>query len=338
MLSLVSRALSRRALPLLVTVAALTAFALGYLGKVSAPFDMIAQFTAHWLIVAVIALAASYVPRRAYAILAASVAVAVGGPLVVTSLYAAVPDLPPLAADASSPQAAPKPRANGQFTLIAFNTYNHNQQFDQLWEEIMRHDADVVLLMETAFNKAPLLRRLEQHYPHARTCTGDWDCAIAVFSRLPVDNFKVVSPRDDAGPSLIAADLEVGGRPLRIIATHVISPNHGPRANFIELDHLAGRVAARDRPVVVAGDFNTTLWANAFTNFRIKSGLVHMGALIPTWPARPLPLPQIGIDHVFTSSELQVTDVRAGRAAGSDHLPLVATIEWRRPTALSSAR
>jgi endonuclease/exonuclease/phosphatase family metal-dependent hydrolase len=54
-----------------------------------------------------------------------------------------------------------------------------------------------------------------------------------------------------------------------------------------------------------------------------------MGYLIPTWPMRPLPLPQLGIDHIFASPELRITDVRAGNAAGSDHLPVLATIELR---------
>ena len=81
--------------------------------------------------------------------------------------------------------------------------------------------------------------------------------------------------------------------------------------------------------MVVAGDLNTTLWANAFDNFRRKSGLKHMGALIPTWPTQPLPLPQLGIDHVFTSPELRLVDIASGNPAGSDHIPLIATIELR---------
>ena len=43
----------------------------------------------------------------------------------------------------------------------------------------------------------------------------------------------------------------------------------------------------------------------------------------------PVALPQIGIDHVFTSRDVELYDVAAGRAAGSDHLPIAATLRLR---------
>lgn len=324
-------AFSRPVLPLLVAAGALAAFALGYLGVLSAPFDIFAQFTAHWLVVAVMAVAASFAARHAYAILAAGLVFALLLPVSLTRWYAV--DAATAAAETTVSDAGSKaqtaPVARGRFKLLTFNTYNLNRDVGAILGEVRRHDADVVVLIEFGPNKARLRRTLAQQYPYAESCDFSWDCAIGIFSRLPVRAFEVIDAPDDAGPALISAELRVGATYVTLFGAHVLSPNHGPRANFLELDHLAERVARQPGPVLVAGDLNTTLWAHAFDNFRRKSGLRHMGHLIPTWPVKPLPLPQIGIDHIFVSPGLQVAHVAAGRAAGSDHLPLVATVEVR---------
>lgn len=321
-------AFSRPVLPLLVAVGALAAFALGYLGVLAAPFDIFAQFTAHWLVVAVMAVAASFAARHAFAILAAGLVFALLLPVSLTRWYA-VDVATPVAAETALSGAATAAVDRRRFKVLTYNTYNLNRDVGAILGEVRRHDADVVVLIEFGPNKVQLRRTLAAQYRYAKSCEHSWDCAIAVFSRLPVRAFEVVDAPDDAGPALISAEVRVGAAYVTVIGAHVLSPNHGPRANFLELDHLAERVAREPGRVLVAGDLNTTLWANAFDNFRRKSGLRHMGHLIPTWPARPLPLPQIGIDHVFVSPGLRVAHVAAGRAAGSDHLPLVATIELR---------
>lgn len=327
-----SIALSRPVLPQLVAAGALAAFALGYLGVLAAPFDVFAQFTAHWLIVAVMAVVASFAVRHAYMILAGGFVFALLLPVSLTQWYALDVATPVAAGTAGSGAAGHVETAivgQRRFKVLTFNTYNLNRDVGAILGEVRRHDADVVVLIELGPNKVRLRRTLAQQYRYAKTCDHSWDCAIGIFSRLPVRTFNVVDAPDDAGPALISAEVRVGTTYVTVIGAHVLSPNHGPRANFLELDHLAERVAGQSGPVLVVGDLNTTLWANAFDNFRRKSGLRHMGHLIPTWPVKPLPLPQIGIDHIFVSPGLQVARVAAGRAAGSDHLPLIATVELR---------
>ncbi len=330
-------ALSRPVLPLLVAVGALSAFALGYLGVLSAVFDLFAQFTAHWLVIALMAVTASFAVRHAYTILASGLVFACIFPAGLTSWYAVefggqgasaaaqtVKQLPATALAASTGMTS-----RHHFRLLTYNTYNLNAEHDAILAEIQRHDADVVVLIELGPNKARLRKQLAKEYQFFKTCEINWNCAIGLFSRLPVRRFQVVDAHDDAGPALISAEVELGASSVTLVGAHVLSPNHGPRANYAELDHLAERVRRYSGPVLVAGDFNTTIWANAFDNFRRKSGLNHMGHLIPTWPVQPLPLPQIGIDHIFVSPDLQLSGVAAGRAGGSDHLPLVATVQWR---------
>ena len=328
-------ALSRPVLPLLVAVGALSAFALGYLGVLSAVFDLFAQFTAHWLVIAIMAVAASFAVRHAYTILASGLLFACILPASLTSWYALGIQGTSVAAQTVRPlPTAGLAASTGiinrhHFKLLTYNTYNLNLELAALLAEIKRHDADVVVLIELGPNKVQLSQQLASQYRYFKTCENNWNCAIGLFSRLPVRRFQIVDALDDAGPALISAEVELGASSVTVVGAHVLSPNHGPRANNSEIDHMAESVRPHHGPVLVAGDFNTTIWANAFDNFRRKSGLNHMGHLIPTWPVQPLPLPQIGIDHIFVSPDLHLSGIAAGRAAGSDHLPLVATVQLR---------
>lgn len=334
MRALFTKLLSRNVLPMCVAAGALVAFSLGFLAGASAVFDMLAQFSAHWLIIAAMAAMACFITKRAYSLLLAGFVIALLFPSVLVKWYTLEPRERTIAralALTSPAAAAPDPRirhAHRSIKLLTFNLYNPNRDTAAISHEIRRHDADVVLLIEFGRDKEALKADLRQRYPFHRICHGQ-DCTIGLFSKQPLTDFEVVRPRDDSGPSLVAATIEMDGVPVRIIGTHVLSPNHGPHANFLELDHLARRARKRNMPTIVAGDLNTTVWAHGFDHFRRVSGLAHMGHLIPTWPVRPLSLPQIGIDHVFTSQELRLTGVRSGYAAGSDHLPLVATIELK---------
>ncbi len=91
MSALLVNALSRSVLPLLVAVGALAACLLGYLGMLSAVFDLLAQFTAHWLAIAAMAVIASFWTRFAYGLIAAGIGIACLFPLALTSWYAAKP-------------------------------------------------------------------------------------------------------------------------------------------------------------------------------------------------------------------------------------------------------
>ena len=58
---------------------------------------------------------------------------------------------------------------------------------------------------------------------------------------------------------------------------------------------------------------------------------------MPSWPAWPIALPQVALDHIFVSPELTVSASGTGPAVGSDHLPVWAQLE-RRPLAAYPGR
>jgi endonuclease/exonuclease/phosphatase family metal-dependent hydrolase len=128
-------------------------------------------------------------------------------------------------------------------------------------------------------------------------------------------------------------EVEVGGRPLQVINTHL---GLVPREQQIQAAHLAGPAWLEHKdcqwPAILTGDFNAT-----------ASSVVYRTLTQRLQPARriarrkqpnatfPSPLPVLRIDHHFVSPGIEVEDIFApydplARVA-SDHLPLVMDFE-----------
>jgi endonuclease/exonuclease/phosphatase (EEP) superfamily protein YafD len=63
-----------------------------------------------------------------------------------------------------------------------------------------------------------------------------------------------------------------------------------------------------------------------------RTRLLHANVFLPTWPAAPLALPQVALDHVLVSPGLTFAAATLARKLGSDHLPLMVEIVVRAKT------
>ena len=86
-----------------------------------------------------------------------------------------------------------------------------------------------------------------------------------------------------------------------------------------------GEYAPVKNPLIVVGDFNTTMWSPFYTNMvktaKLRNARSGFG-ILPTSPAF-LPLAYIPIDHFLVSKEIGVLNIYTGQNVGSDHLPLI---------------
>jgi endonuclease/exonuclease/phosphatase (EEP) superfamily protein YafD len=85
---------------------------------------------------------------------------------------------------------------------------------------------------------------------------------------------------------------------------------------------LADFVRHQTGPLIVAGDFNLTLWTDKLTGFTQATGLERYNSFHFTWPLHVHGiklLPFVAIDHVFASPHFAKIATRGGPRLVSDH-------------------
>jgi endonuclease/exonuclease/phosphatase family metal-dependent hydrolase len=136
-----------------------------------------------------------------------------------------------------------------------------------------------------------------------------------------------VAPDEPRGA--IDADLEVGGRLVRVIVAH-LGLRVREREQQIARLCRAIRTDGPDQPVIVMGDFNE--WhLHRSTLSPLDERLGH-ATPVPSFPAR---FPFLSLDRIWASRESLVTHLHVHRSAlarrASDHLPVQATIRLPPP-------
>jgi endonuclease/exonuclease/phosphatase (EEP) superfamily protein YafD len=216
--------------------------------------------------------------------------------------------------------------------LLAWNVNSANRQFGELDRLLRAHDPDVVVVLEVDPAWQRHLEGALAGYPHRQIEARDDNFGLAFFSRTPAFQLRT-EHLGAAGLPSIAAELDVDGRRLALLATHPLPPAGGLRTQYRDeqLQAIAEWVRRQDQPVVVVGDLNISPWSPVFTDFLDASGLRNSAegrGLQGTWPAFFPPL-LIPIDHFLHDTGVLVAERAVVRARGSDHRPLVVTFGLR---------
>ena len=194
-------------------------------------------------------------------------------------------------------------------------------------------DADVVALqeVEAGDSGADMLAWLGEK-TGLRAVAGttlirhDGHFGNGLLTRLPIHSTTLcdLSWRGREPRGAIAADLEVGGEPLRVVATHLGLRPAERRDQVTRLIKLFTDVP-RERAVLL-GDLNEWfLWGRPLR--RLHRYFKHTPH-VATFPSF---LPVLALDRVWTHPRSLLKHIEVHRTplarAASDHLPLVATVE-----------
>lgn len=97
------------------------------------------------------------------------------------------------------------------------------------------------------------------------------------------------------------------------------------RHRHLQLRHLHDLIRATDKPVIVAGDFNTFWGENEIYLFMKAAGLQSANTTsIATYPSRS---PRKELDFILYQEGIRVTGFEVPNVRHSDHLPLVCDFE-----------
>ena len=124
----------------------------------------------------------------------------------------------------------------------------------------------------------------------------------------------------DTGIKRLIIELE-----MREFAVFLVHLSLKYRHRHLQLRHLYDLIEETEKPVIVAGDFNTFWGENEIYLFKRAAGLKSANTdCIPTYPSRA---PRKELDFILFQDGIEVNNFEVLQVRFSDHLPLVCDFE-----------
>jgi endonuclease/exonuclease/phosphatase (EEP) superfamily protein YafD len=215
-------------------------------------------------------------------------------------------------------------------TVLTFNTYEGQADVDAVAALIRDTKPDLIALPESAGRFVGKLAPLAPGYRFSPSQARGRDVqGVTAAVRADLGDVTVQVDRSTGFPSVTVSGGGLGT--LRFVAFHSIAPTPGAVPEWRSDLAAVPRWCADPQPgpVIIAGDFNSTLDHSAFraatagcTDSAERSG----DGLVGTWPSR-LPRwlgPQI--DHVLVAGGITPETVSVHDVPGSDHRAVLARL------------
>ncbi|PDT16181.1 endonuclease [Rhizobium sp. J15] len=210
------------------------------------------------------------------------------------------------------------------FRLMSFNIENDNfANGAAIADMVLASGADVVNILEAE----PLLSelpRLLKTYPYYVGCgIGMEQCDTLVLSKRPLIEPRIRNLGLLWRNRLTISTIDFDGRKVNFLAAHLTKPYYD-EFHGLEIADLAEVIPSLPGPLVLAGDFNTSILAPDVQYLMRSQGLGTVLLEPATWPiaAGPFGIP---IDHIFSKAPLRLKSVRRiENSFGSNHFGLVA--------------
>ena len=225
------------------------------------------------------------------------------------------------------------PATESGFSVLSWNLNSGGNSPGDIVREIRDLAPSIVLLQEAQpVHVAPILEQLSGLYPYRRVF-GKGVTSKAYLSKVEPTHVEMVSP--SGSPPYLELSFSHQGHPITIASVHTST-----RVAFLGriawdypgLKQLAGEFAAREHAILV-GDLNTTERTPVYGDL-VATGLVDSfretrnvpGFTFPVvyGPGRTALPPLFRIDYQWHTRDLVCLDSRVTKAAGSDHLGVLA--------------
>ncbi len=213
------------------------------------------------------------------------------------------------------------------------NVLTSNTQHERLVRLVAEIHPDVLVFLEVDRAWLNKLAPLREAYPHVVAEPRPDNFGMVVMSKTPYLETSL-HELADVGVPAISVRLEYEDRPIEVLAVHTLPPVGHTMASMrnSQLSALVEYAKNSGRSLAVVGDLNATPWNGRFRELLRDSGLMDARkgfGIQSTWLAMFWPF-AIPIDHCLISGDLRVTRFTTLRSIGSDHFPVLVTIERTR--------
>jgi endonuclease/exonuclease/phosphatase (EEP) superfamily protein YafD len=242
---------------------------------------------------------------------------------------------------------APAEADGAALKVVSANVWYRNDGYAAAIHYLQSTDADVIALIEVTPQWLTALQPLYAKYPYRIDCMqGTPPCEMLLMSKYPFG--RAYAGRIDGRSPVIAwGEIEFGGRPVTVAATHLSWPMRAevgsariiagsalqpslagayPLVQSEQAANLAQYLKTLGSDLVLMGDFNSVPWSRTQTTLRAATGLENAGPMVPTWPSWQPAWNRLPIDQIMTRGALRRLRFESGPFIGSDHLPVEAEI------------
>lgn len=233
----------------------------------------------------------------------------------------------------SAPAAPARESLGEPLRLLTLNVNTENTGYDRVEEVILHQSPDVCFLMEVNQEWCARLRGLTNSYPHTLLEPREDNFGVALFSRVPWRDARMLT-LGAAGLPSVEATLDWQGRTVRLLGTHPLPPWGAWRSQLRndQLAAVAGYLRGSSQPWVLLGDLNATPWSPHFRRLVAQAGAADTLRGFGYQASWPTSVPVLGIplDHALVSAGTVVMERRLTDNVGSDHRGVVVSLAWPR--------
>ena len=219
-------------------------------------------------------------------------------------------------------------------SIITSNVLKPNRNAKALIELVNKHQADILVTLESDKWWEKQLEVLELDMPFTVKCPLDNLYGMHLYSRLKLHDQEISFLVEKDVPSIHASvELRTGDR-VRVHFVHPAPPSPTENTESAERDAelivIARSVDKSNQPVLVTGDLNDVAWSSTTRLFRKISGLLdpRIGrGMFNTFHAK-YPLLRWPLDHLFHSDHFTLNSIQRLPSIGSDHFPLLTSLAF----------
>lgn len=212
---------------------------------------------------------------------------------------------------------------------------------DQTEDFLRKSDADIIGLQEVKDSDPKhdiisFLKKLGYSYVFA-PIEKEWGGNIyrdgpAIFSKHPILDSHTYNLSSEDNRGAVKADIQIGDKTLHVFSTHLV---HSHQEEYkIQTDQAINLLKHLPTAnTILMGDFNAT--PESSTIKAIKEVLIDSDpSNQPTWSVYKegcgvckIDEIKIKLDYIFTTPDIKTESFKVRDSKGSDHLPIITTIE-----------
>jgi endonuclease/exonuclease/phosphatase (EEP) superfamily protein YafD len=229
--------------------------------------------------------------------------------------------------------AAPSAASERSLSLLVVNVLMSNRQAERLLTLIRAHRPDLVLALETDRWWCEQFEQIAPDYPFRLVHPLGNTYGLLLYARLELVEPQLRFLLKQDVPSVRTGVRLRSGAVITLCGLHPEPPSPSEadtsEPRDAELVLVAREVANEPGAAIVAGDLNDVAWSHTSRLFRRISRMLdprigrgmfnsfHAGHRLLRWP----------LDHVFVSDDFLLQDMRRLAAFGSDHFPILITLD-----------